>query len=585
MKSIKILTVGALTSSLVVGAGCAGKGLKGMFARNETAGYSTLQELEAREAAAPKDAVADSSGPRFAPWLPFGKKSETADSVASTDRSATAATEPAETQKGLLRNPFRKQETIEPDPFLNGPADTSIAEASGKTGTPAESTSKTSPSTRTASLSKDVGAAGKDSGSSEDVPEITSKKPASRSASPSVNSVAKTGKPDVATEESDAELVARFEKHFQKNTLEAAEDADALIVAGKDAAKTTKQKAATATKPNTAAADRKLAELEDLLKSRKTKESDRVTQAVADESDSASETIRQLSGNGSDQVAKHTAKPRRAVSSAEASANREFDRLFDSASHRMTEGSSNSSETNSSDEEDVAVAEANELFGPTRTTARRSTSKPVRSVSAKRNVDEEAVEAEATDSQDAPAVTPSRSTDEAEAKGIRWQSQNLRSRGQQFLKDSVKQSAQTLANTARGNGLDNFLPPAPAPDVPEPSGRAAVSEPLMIPADSTASSAVATRTEMATPAGLTEDSFFAASGAPATATTSGTSLTESAPTVPSEEAVAAPVAASSGLLSRVTLRSWILLIGGVVVVALLYLPGRKTQAPATTAQA
>jgi hypothetical protein len=43
-------------------------------------------------------------------------------------------------------------------------------------------------------------------------------------------------------------------------------------------------------------------------------------------------------------------------------------------------------------------------------------------------------------------------------------------------------------------------------------------------------------------------------------------------------------ASTSGLLNRISMRSWLLLIGGAVVVALLYLPGRKNAASATTAQ-
>ncbi|MBL8811748.1 MAG: hypothetical protein JNM43_16385 [Planctomycetaceae bacterium] len=577
MKSLRILTVGALTSSLVVASGCAGKGLKGMFSRNETAGYSTLQELEAKEAASSKEAVADSSGPRFAPWLPLGKKSTADNAVASAEGSEGASAESSE-KKSIFRNPFRKQETIEPDPFLNGQSEQSVADSKDSSRTPGATGTKPGASTRTASLSKDVDAAEQGTKSATEGLEISAKKPASRSTTPAGANAAKAAKTEPSTGESDEELVARFEKHFQKNTMEAAEDADALIVVGKDTAKSAKQTATKAAKPNTDAADRKLAELEDLLKSRNTKETDRVSRAVAEESDSANETIRQLSGRGSDQVAKQTTKTRRAASSAEASANREFDRLFNAASQRMTEETPEQAEAG-----DVDVADATELFGSSRNAVRRSTSKPVRSVSAKRTVDEEVKEI-TDENQDAPVVTPSQSSD-AESKGFRWQSQNLRSRGQQFLKDTVNQSAQSLAGTARDNGLGNFLPPAPAPDVPEPTGSFQDSQPLMIPADATAASVAATSTQVATPAGLTDDSFFTASTATPAQSVTETGFSESAPVAPTEEAVAAPAAASKGLFSKVTLRSWILLIGGAVVVALLYLPGRKSQTPATTAQA
>lgn len=580
MKSIKILTVGALTSSLVVAAGCAGKGLKGMFSRNETAGYSTLEELEAREAAGSKEAVADSSGPRFAPWLSLGKKN-TEETVASTEKSADASvdasSESKEEKKSLLRNPFRKQETIEPDPFLNGSSENTVADTGSKTGTQAESKAKSGPATRTASLSKDAGAAEKNARSAEEVPEITSKKPTTRSATPSASATAKTGKSAAPAEESDEELVARFEKHFQKNTLEAAEDAESLIVAGKDAAQAKKPAAKTA-QPGSEAADRKLAELEDLLKSRKSKGTDRVSRAVAEESDDANETIRQLSGRGSEKVAKASAKSRSVQNSAEATANREFDRLFSDASHRMNEGTESSASA-----DDVSVATANELFGNARSAVRKSTSRPVRSVSAQRDVQAEEEGSAAATSEDPSTTAPSRANEQPESKGFRWQSQNLRSRSQQFLKDTVSQSAQTLAGTARDNGLGNFLAPATAPDVPEPGESSFESQPLMIPEETVARSAAAGTSELSTPAGLQDDSFFTASNSKAAFAAGEASDSETAPAVPEQEA-AAPAASSGSLLKRITLRSWILLIGGAVVVALLYVPGRKTQSPATTAQ-
>ncbi len=570
MKSIRILTVGALTSSLVVAAGCAGKGLKGMFSRNETAGYSTLQELEAREATGSKEAVADSSGPRFAPWLSLGKKNTTEESVASTEKSAGDSAQSTEGKKSLLRNPFRKQETIEPDPFLNGSSENAVADAGSKRGSQPESKTKTGPAARTASLSKDAGEA-------EDVPEITAKKPTSRSANPSASASARTSKSATA-EESDEELVARFEKHFQKNTLEAADDAESLIVAGKDTTQANKP-APKATKQSSEAADRKLAELEDLLKSRKAKGSDRVSRAVAEESDDANETIRQLSGRGSEKVAKASAKSRNVQNSAEATANREFDRLFNDASHRMNEESDLDSSAS-----DVPVAAANELFGEAGSAVRKSAARPVRSVSAKRDIHEETQDSAAGTSEDSSTSAPSRANAQPESKGFQWQSQNLRSRGQQFLKDTVAQSTQTLANTARDNGLGNFLAPATAPDVPEPAGNSFDSPPLMIPEDTAASASAARATELSTPAGLQDDSFFTASTSSAAPAAGEISASEIVPAVPEEQAAATPAASSGSLLKRITVRSWILLIGGAVVVALLYVPGRRTQAPATTAQ-
>lgn len=577
MKTVKLLTVTALTSSLVVATGCAGKGLKGMFSRNETAGYSTLEELDAKEAAKSKGEVADSSGPRFAPWLPFGKDKAADNTVAAAETpSATAPTDDA-AKKGLFRNPFRKQETIEPDPFLNDQSAATVADSATEGNESEATSSKTRATTRTASMSKELGVAGGDA-VTEEMPEIAAR-PASRK-TPSTKTVSASAPATGKSEETDAELVERFEKHFQKNTLEAAEEADQLIVAGKQAGERKSEAAArTAAKkpaPATTEADRKLAELEEILKARKGQSSNRVSRAVAEESkeaDKANETIRQLSGRASEQAARRTSKAAKTAATAETAANRQFDQLFDAASQRMTDDSSGHAVVS-----DVPVASADELFGRPAVNRqadvrsnRTASEKPVRSVSSRRNVAEEEQTQE-----DTPAVTPS--SDSAESKGFRWQSQNLRSRSRQFLQDTVKQSAATASGLARENGLADFLPPAQAPDVPEPSARHEAA-PLMIPGDSGPEGSGGAI--VATPAGLKEDNFFAASapiGVMAKPNEEGT-VSE---TAVSEVSAASP--STSGLLNRISMRSWLLLIGGAVVVALLYLPGRKNAASATTAQ-
>ena len=77
LQSSKIYLSGTSIVCLML-AGCAGGGLKNMFSRDDTAGYQTLEEIEAEEAGKPldkteiADATADEDKPRFASWLPFG---------------------------------------------------------------------------------------------------------------------------------------------------------------------------------------------------------------------------------------------------------------------------------------------------------------------------------------------------------------------------------------------------------------------------------------------------------------------------------------------------------------------------------
>ena len=229
---------GSVAMLLIVTSGCAGSGLRNMFSRNETEGYKTLEELEAEEAdAAERDtavADADSEGPRFASWLPFGKKPvEETDAIAAND--AASPDSQAETaSSGWWKNPFRKRDAVELDPFLTQDDAESVATAeSEKTDEP-----------RTRSVATD--------GETESTP-----------ANESVRTVSGSRETSVVQGE-DEMLVEKFEKHFQQNTVEtaeAAERAEPLIVAGKTTAKNSKVVESDA--------EEKLAELERLLAERR----------------------------------------------------------------------------------------------------------------------------------------------------------------------------------------------------------------------------------------------------------------------------------------------------------------------------
>ncbi len=237
---------GGLALILISSSGCAGNGLRNMFSRNETAGYKTLEELEEERIA--KENSADESGPRFASWLPFGKK--TADETEAIADAGDAVNESKEGQKsGWWKNPFRRQETIEADPFIENELPTEVVVANKNE---AKAKADEAAAAVKAKTSKDIAA----------VKETAVKKVSATTAG--------------AAEEDDL-LVEKFEKHFQQTTETAVTSADEgsdLIVAGiegKAAAADASQKkiASSATKANTAA-DKKLAEFEELLAANKT---------------------------------------------------------------------------------------------------------------------------------------------------------------------------------------------------------------------------------------------------------------------------------------------------------------------------
>jgi hypothetical protein len=78
----------------------------------------------------PKENSDEESGPRFASWLPFGRKNaEETEAIAAADDADVAE----ESKKsGWWKNPFRRQETIEADPFLENELPTEVVVAGKK---------------------------------------------------------------------------------------------------------------------------------------------------------------------------------------------------------------------------------------------------------------------------------------------------------------------------------------------------------------------------------------------------------------------------------------------------------------------
>ncbi len=106
-------------------AGCAGGGLKNMFTRNETDGYHSLDELETEEQSVTESEVSadeaekTSMATRLASWRPFSKAEPTEEETLAAGDAETSDAKDAGRSPRFLGRAFGKREVVEPDPFLS----------------------------------------------------------------------------------------------------------------------------------------------------------------------------------------------------------------------------------------------------------------------------------------------------------------------------------------------------------------------------------------------------------------------------------------------------------------------------------
>lgn len=492
---------GSMSLLLLSGPGCTGSGLKNMFSRNETAGYSTLEELEAQRA---REEASAADGPKFASWMPFGKHSdEDAQDVASVDRAAETEQDSAE--RSWLKNPFRRHDTIEADPFLAG---------------------------------TDVAVTAK---------ETTAKKELSRDSAIVAESDTLPGKPKLPgsvktvsdSAESDDFLVDRFEQHFLQEAKAAAVDSsNASIVASRQQANSAMTNVAGKSADTESAAQEKLPELEQLLAEKKATAAKQLREqpgflAEQDEMDESVDDFAALM-NSANPSAPKTARSARQPSDKSGES---FDHFLAAAqdqpkSHLRTQ---HAAEPVS---QDIEVSDAASVFGS--------------AAALEKNPPKADVSHELNDGWSRSPWSPARPVAAERTK----------------LADS---HAKVAAPAVPNSGSDPFagmfstrthepIPPAVLPDAPESDVQRS-GEPIHL-----ASSGRQISAEPETPAGLEQDSFFAADA-------------EFGPmqTMPAESDMntESDVSASTANTSTWTLRNWLLLLGGIIVVALLFAPGRK----------
>ena len=520
-----------------VSAGCAGNGLKGMFSRNETSGYKTLEELEAERIA--KEASAEEGAPRFASWLPFGKSSPN-----PSEDVAANSTEDSDEEKqvsSLWRNPFRRQETADSDPFLSKESPSEAVVAADK------------PATAAVKASASRGLEKKDV--SADIAKDGTKEASVKAASHTA--------PTEQTEPDD-ELVDRFEKHFvQKNAKPAneIEEADPLITASKDPKKAAAKAARRESRPSDTSGDDQLLEFEKLLAEKKA--------SAAQKKNSAKAVVQGAADEFADGVLAIDAAAAKAAA-AEPSVEAVSDKTVDSFDSLLAAADSERPETPRPSKartrtvkpvvaQDIEVADQEGLFGPV------------------------------------PNSSVHRGDDGEEAvPGTEWASQSPKTGGFAWpdAKTGTRGASKAAARTVTKSDEDQFAsmfsdarrqetpPAATLPDDPETGVWSSAPTPRPVGAMSSgkkgAVRAVSSGRTIAGDSPIENASALAPVSPTLTGTTSESQVVAAGHSVESENSSEdSSTSGQSTMGSGLTIRMLVLLVGGIIVVALLFAPARK----------
>ncbi|HQX49119.1 MAG TPA: hypothetical protein PLR25_04395 [Planctomycetaceae bacterium] len=236
----KLFSVGLFVLFTSTHLGCAGQDVRNLFSRNDTAGYKTLEELEAQEHALAKaegrseEDKKPSVTARLASWSPFGKSESTdekSDAVSKASDSRQA--EESSRSQRFLGLPLRGREAIEPDPFLG--SDSRLADREESPATRHKTEQKQSavdhkPGTETDASS--IASGKKSAAKRKAVADAAQMKPEQEEETKATVAAAQDPKAkskSVLAE--DEELAARFEQHFLLNSVGTVSRTESDVVA------------------------------------------------------------------------------------------------------------------------------------------------------------------------------------------------------------------------------------------------------------------------------------------------------------------------------------------------------------------
>ncbi len=545
--------------------GCAGSGLKNIFTRNETDGYHSIDELEAEER---KLADAEESGDeeespsiaaRITSWRPFSKPDATEEEEYAADGSGPADKDSEVRAKSSnpLSRAFAKRDSVGSDPFLETDSDSSKR--------PTPETFNAAPDLEIAKLDEQPAAAKKKNKSAAVEHEFVVKpEPKAKSAKDAKVAAIKpkTKSDSVGTDsEDDDALATRFEQHFLLNsagTVAKAEAADS--VAG--SAEKLQKKASTIV----ANADSKQRDISSIAE----KQIDAFDYLLGAESSNSERISASKSKPGAEPL--KAARRRDVVDETTTNSLAAFDSLVAAesnnsrhpvieAAHTVTQAAKHKSAA-----VDINVADAESLFGAA---AARQNSRESRPATVKTA---QASNKEVTDSEfnwnetHSPNAAIESGFEHAETPG------STVSR----LRSNASADRKSLRKTAFG------APPATAGNI-EGDDCSVVET-----ADSHVSvkTAFASHNQDITPRSGRNRSNVVIHPAAAESSLKGDVHFTAAPVAPvpeleSTDRVAA-AASRPGLIQSLSVRNWMLLIGGIFVIALLFAPSRTKRATMTS---
>ena len=539
--------------------GCAGSGLKNIFTRNETDGYHSIDELEAEErklAEAEESEEAETSPSitaRMASWRPFSKPDATEEETYSAYDDVASDVDSNEQTKSqnLISRAFSGRDTVDPDPFLET--------ESAATKRPTPPTFKASPNRELAKLDEKSNAVKKkDTPAAAENEFVLTPEPKSKSKTDkAAKTAALVASNDSDSSDTDAEnddaLARRFEQHFLLNSAGAVAKTDAAERAAGSADKL--QKKAT---DIVASADSKQRDVTSIAE----KQIDAFDFLLGADASNKAATLKSKAKSAAEPL--NAARLQKNVKEVSTDSLAAFDSLIenetDDSRHPVIEAAHTVTQEvqRNSAAVDINVADAEALFGAA---AARQSSREKRPATVKTA---QAASNEAADSEfhwnDTRGVSTGtdRSVAHAETQGSpASRSRTNASDGHELFHSTAFGAPPVSAGNVEGDDcsmVETSGGPVSVKTAFASHSRAAAnrsngnrSNVVILPASSESS--------------LDSDvSFTAAPVAP---------LPEQAATE-----VVAPAAGRPGLIQSLSVRNWMLLIGGIVVIALLFAPGR-----------
>jgi len=536
--------------------GCAGSGLKNIFTRNETDGYHSIDELEAEErklakAEEPGDAEESPSiAARMTSWRPFSKPDATEEddyAAYESDPSETDSEERAKSSNPISRA-FAKRDSVGSDPFLE------TESADSKRPTP--ETFKSAPGRELAKLDAKSAAVENEFAFTHE-PKAKLDKEAKVAA---IKAPAKSDPAGTDAEDSDA-LARRFEQHFLLNsagTVATAEAADSVAASADKLQKKAAKIVASADSKQrdiSSLAEKQIDAFDYLLGS----DSSNSEKISASKSKPVAEPLK--AARTRDVVDESTTNSLAAFDSLVAAETNNFSHSVVEAAHTVTQETKRTSAA-----VDINVADAEALFG---TAAARQNAREIRPANVK---------------------TAQAANNEGMDSEFKWNETRRPNAGEESGFEYAGTPGSTVSRL-RSNAIEGRklfhnagfgAPSATAGNIEDDDCSIVATE----NSDVSVKTAFASHNQDVTTRTGRNRSNVVIHPAAVESSRNGDVHFTAAPVAPIPELESTDRVASAtsrpGLIQSLSVRNWMLLIGGIVVIALLFAPGWTKRATLTS---